>query len=194
MTNILIVGVGGQGILTLARMLGMTALLKGLDVKISEIHGMAQRGGSVCVHLRAGNKIFSPLVKKGDVDWLIGMELIETCRYLTYTSKKARGIINERIIPPPKPDKDVPSANLLLKEIEKSLLKTYVIPADKIMISEKLNIPVNTVIFGVAARLKVIDAPINIYEMALKEVISHKYLDENLRGFRAGINYIEKNY
>ncbi len=82
-TNILLVGVGGQGILLAAEILSEAVLLAGFDVKKSEIHGMSQRGGSVVSHVRYGTEVFSPIVPEGEGDILFGFELMETYRSLS---------------------------------------------------------------------------------------------------------------
>src|SRR5664279_2250692 len=81
-TNILLVGVGGQGILLASERISEAAMLAGFDVKKSEIHGMSQRGGSVVSHVRYGREVFSPLIPEGEGDILFGFELMETCRSL----------------------------------------------------------------------------------------------------------------
>jgi indolepyruvate ferredoxin oxidoreductase beta subunit len=81
-TNILLVGVGGQGILLASEILSEAAMLTGFDVKKSEIHGMSQRGGSVVSHVRYGREVFSPIIPEGEGDILFGFELMETCRSL----------------------------------------------------------------------------------------------------------------
>lgn len=82
--NILIAGVGGQGVLLTSKIIAEAALLQGLDVKQSEVHGMAQRGGSVLSQVRIGEKVFSPIVAEGEADLLIGFEPLETARYLHF--------------------------------------------------------------------------------------------------------------
>jgi|ERR1039457_514162 indolepyruvate ferredoxin oxidoreductase beta subunit len=100
-TNILLVGVGGQGILLASEILSETFMLAGFDVKKSEIHGMSQRGGSVVSHVRFGNKVFSPIIPEGEGDILFGFEIMETCRYLPLLKKNASVIANDLCIPPP---------------------------------------------------------------------------------------------
>jgi indolepyruvate ferredoxin oxidoreductase, beta subunit len=100
-TNILLVGVGGQGILLASEVLSETFMLAGFDVKKSEIHGMSQRGGSVVSHVRYGSEVFSPIVPEGEGDILFGFELLETCRYLSLLKKGATVIANDLCIPPP---------------------------------------------------------------------------------------------
>ncbi|MFH1573799.1 MAG: indolepyruvate oxidoreductase subunit beta [Acidobacteriota bacterium] len=100
-TNILLVGVGGQGILLASEILAETFMLAGFDVKKSEIHGMAQRGGSVVSHVRFGEEVFSPLVPEGEGDILFGFELMETYRALPLLKKGGAVVANNLRIPPP---------------------------------------------------------------------------------------------
>ncbi|MRR07864.1 MAG: indolepyruvate oxidoreductase subunit beta, partial [Deltaproteobacteria bacterium] len=99
-TNILLVGVGGQGILLASEILSETFMLAGYDVKKSEIHGMSQRGGSVVSHVRYGQEVFSPLVPEGEGDILFGFELMETYRYLPLLKKGGSVVVNDLEIPP----------------------------------------------------------------------------------------------
>ena len=100
-TNILLVGVGGQGILLASEILSETFMLAGFDVKKSEIHGMSQRGGSVVSHVRYGKEVFSPIVPEGEGDILFGFELMETSRYLSLLKPGGRVVANDLRIPPP---------------------------------------------------------------------------------------------
>src|SRR5512135_181852 len=96
--NILIAGVGGQGVLLTSKIIAEAALLAGLDVKQSEVHGMAQRGGSVLSQVRFGEKVFSPIVAEGEADLLIGFEPLETARYLHYLKESGTVVYNTRPI------------------------------------------------------------------------------------------------
>ncbi len=96
--NILISGVGGQGVLLTSKIIAEAALLAGLDVKQSEVHGMAQRGGSVLSQVRFGEKVFSPIVSEGEADLLIGFEPLETARYLHFLKDGGAVIFNTRTI------------------------------------------------------------------------------------------------
>jgi indolepyruvate ferredoxin oxidoreductase, beta subunit len=100
-TNVLMVGVGGQGIILASSILAQVAAESGLDVKKSEVHGMAQRGGAVSSHIRFGKKVHSPLIPAGEVDILFGSELLETYRWLPYLNDKGRIIANTQKIDPP---------------------------------------------------------------------------------------------
>ncbi len=85
--NVMVVGVGGQGTLLTSRIIGKTALEKGLDVKLSEVHGMAQRGGSVVTFVRFGDKVYEPVVEVGECDVLISFERLEAKRYAHYLKR-----------------------------------------------------------------------------------------------------------
>ena len=98
--NIMIVGVGGQGTLLTSRIIGKTALSAGYDVKISEVHGMAQRGGSVVTYVRYGEKVNVPTVEEGCVDVLLAFEKLEALRYAHYLKKDGILIVNNREIDP----------------------------------------------------------------------------------------------
>ncbi|MBW2147480.1 MAG: indolepyruvate oxidoreductase subunit beta [Deltaproteobacteria bacterium] len=100
-TNVLMAGVGGQGIIMASDILSRLMLNAGLDVKKSEVHGMAQRGGSVTCHVRFGPHVFSPLIKQGEVDILMAFEKLEALRYLYYLRTGARVLLNDLEISPP---------------------------------------------------------------------------------------------
>jgi indolepyruvate ferredoxin oxidoreductase beta subunit len=100
-TNILLVGVGGQGIIVASEIMADAFLEAGHDVKKSEVHGMAQRGGSVSTHIRFGSKVFSPLIKEGETDILVAFEELEAMRYLHYLGPEPAIILNEQRLNPP---------------------------------------------------------------------------------------------
>lgn len=98
--NILLVGVGGQGTILASKVLADVAMQCGLDVKMSEIHGMAQRGGSVITHVKLGDEVFSPLVEKGEADVILAFEQLEALRWLEYLRPGGQVIINTQVIEP----------------------------------------------------------------------------------------------
>jgi len=102
-TNIFIVGVGGQGTLIASRTLGLYALKKGLDAKMSEVHGMAKRGGSVMTHVRFGEKIFSPTVEEGTADVVFAFERLEAARFRHYCDKQNGFILSATTVIEPAP-------------------------------------------------------------------------------------------
>lgn len=101
-TNILLCGVGGQGILLASEVVSSACMKAGYDVKQSEVHGMAQRGGSVISHIRFGKKVYSPLIEPGSADIVVSFEMLEALRYLPYMNKNTKVIVNtQRILPAP---------------------------------------------------------------------------------------------
>jgi hypothetical protein len=100
-TNILVAGVGGQGVILASDIMADTFLEAGYDVKKSEVHGMAQRGGSVSSHVRFGEKVYSPIIKMGEVDYLCVMERMETLRWLNYCNKSTIILMDEVKVNPP---------------------------------------------------------------------------------------------
>lgn len=99
-TNIMIVGVGGQGSLLASKLLGKLLVNEGYDVKVSEVHGMSQRGGSVVTYVRFGEKVYSPIIDKGEADYIISFEKLEAARYASYLKKGGRIIVNSQEIDP----------------------------------------------------------------------------------------------
>ena len=98
--NIMIVGVGGQGTLLASRILGNTVINEGYDVKVSEVHGMSQRGGSVVTYVKYGEKIYSPIVDRGEADIILAFEMLEAYRALPYLKKGGKMIVNDQAIDP----------------------------------------------------------------------------------------------
>ena len=99
-TNIMIVGVGGQGSLLASKLLGNLLCDEGYDVKVSEVHGMSQRGGSVVTYVRFGDKVYSPIIDKGEADFIVAFEKIEAARYAAYLKKDGKIIVNTQEIEP----------------------------------------------------------------------------------------------
>ena len=98
--NIMIVGVGGQGSLLASKLLGRILLSKGYDVKVSEVHGMSQRGGSVVTYVRFGDKVYSPVIDKGEADYIVSFELLEAARWTEYLRKGGKIVTNTQQINP----------------------------------------------------------------------------------------------
>ena len=99
--NIFLSGVGGQGTILASNILGQVLLEAGFDVKKAEVHGMAQRGGDVTTHFRYGKKVYSPLIKQGDADFLVSFELLEALRYINWVKPEGKVILNNHKILPP---------------------------------------------------------------------------------------------
>lgn len=185
--NLLIVGVGGQGTLLASRILGTVALKMNFDVKVSEVHGMSQRGGSVVTYVKFSDKVYSPLIEKGEADIIISFEELEALRWIDYLRKDGKMIINEQVINPMPViiGKAKYPENILdtLRETH----QIYSLNALKIA-RECGNIKaVNIVLLGVMASLTGIDK--GIFLEAINEVVPAKVLDVNLKAFEEGYNY-----
>ena len=98
--NVMIVGVGGQGSLLASKLLGHLLLSEGYDVKVSEVHGMSQRGGSVVTYVRFGEKVYSPVIDKGQADYIVSFELLEAARYVEFLKPEGRIVVNTQKIDP----------------------------------------------------------------------------------------------
>ena len=98
--NVMIVGVGGQGSLLASKLLGRLLLTKGYDIKVSEVHGMSQRGGSVVTYVRFGDKVYSPIIDKGEADFIVSFELLEAARYTEYLNPNGKIVTNTQQINP----------------------------------------------------------------------------------------------
>lgn len=149
-TNVLIVGVGGQGVLLASEMLCEVAKVLGLDAKKSEVHGMSQRGGVVTSHVRFGKKVYSPLIAEGEVDVLLGFEIAEALRWVHWLRPGGTIIVNEqKIIPPITTTGKFAYPEKVEEQIQKRVPKTKVIDAYGIAL--KLGNPrlVNTILLGV---------------------------------------------
>ena len=98
--NIMIVGVGGQGSLLASKLLGRLLLTRGYDIKVSEVHGMSQRGGSVVTYVRFGDKVYSPVIDKGEADYIVSFELLEAARWTEFLKASGKIIVNTQQINP----------------------------------------------------------------------------------------------
>ena len=98
--NIMIVGVGGQGSLLASKLLGRLLLTKGYDIKVSEVHGMSQRGGSVVTYVRFGDKVYSPVIDKGEADYIVSFELLEAARWTEFLKPGGKIVTNTQQINP----------------------------------------------------------------------------------------------
>ncbi|MEM1597371.1 MAG: indolepyruvate oxidoreductase subunit beta [Pyrobaculum sp.] len=155
-TSVVVVGVGGQGVLTLARWLGESAMAAGYDVRIAEVHGMSQRGGSVEVHVRFGEEVHAPIVEEGGADYVVAMEALEALRGYKYLSPRGVLVVNKRVIQPPGRWYDVAQ---VVEAIAKSEVRHYVVPAFEIALQLGSPIYENAVLLGFAAKLMGLPMP-----------------------------------
>lgn len=150
--NIMIVGVGGQGTLLTSRIIGKTALAAGYDVKISEVHGMAQRGGSVVTYVRYGKQVSEPIVEEGGADVLLAFEKLEALRYAHYLKKDGVLVVNDcRIDPMTVTIGAAEYPENILEELKKEHT-VYAINGDEVALSLGNSKVLNSVVLGLAAK------------------------------------------
>ena len=185
--NIMIVGVGGQGTLLTSRVIGYVGIADGHDVKVSEVHGMSQRGGSVVTYVRVGDKVDSPIIEKGQADVIIAFEELEALRWFDYIKDDGVFIINnQKINPMPVIIGKAKYPELIIDNIKNNFNNVIVIPAMKIA-EECGNIKAaNMVLVGVMA--KHLDINKELWIDALKSNIPPKFLELNLTAFERGYN------
>ncbi len=183
-TNVLIVGVGGQGIILASDVLSLAAARSGFDVKKNEIHGMAQRGGSVSSHVRFGKSVSSPIIKTGEADVLLSFEQLETARYFPFLSSTGKVIVNDQRILPPAVFTGQQEYPDVLTKIKEKVPDTLVVDADAL--AAKLGNPrvVNVIFLGVLS--KYLNIPAESYTEVLKESLKPKLVDINMKAFEAG--------
>jgi indolepyruvate ferredoxin oxidoreductase beta subunit len=183
--NVLIVGVGGQGIILASDVLGRVAARHGYDVKKNEIHGMAQRGGSVSSHVRFGKIVSSPIIKMGDADVLLSFEQIETLRYFPFLSENGQVIVNnQKILPPAVFTGQQEYPPDVLEQIRQKAPNTIIV--DGPSVAKNIGNPrvLNVIFLGVLS--KFLDIPLEIYEQTLRETLKPKLVDINIRAFNEG--------
>jgi len=187
MANILIVGVGGQGTLLASRVLGNYAVLTGKDCKLSEVHGMSQRGGSVVTHVRVGKDVLSPIVAVGDADIIIAFEKLEALRCRHFLKKDGMMVVNDQeILPMPVITGAMEYPQDITGQLKQMNYNTLVINAAELA-KECGNVKVaNVVMLGALAKnlgFKYED----IIE-AVKMTVPAKFLDINLLAIEKGYN------
>ena len=184
--NIMIVGVGGQGSLLASKLLGKVLLDAGYDVKVSEVHGMSQRGGSVVTYVRFGDKVASPIVDLGESDFILSFEKLEAARYAEYLSPNGRIIVNtQEIDPMPVIVGRAVYPSQVLNELESKDVTVDAI--DALSLAEKAGTAkaVNVVLLGRLAR-SLSALPRESWYEAIKSSVKPKFVDVNLRAFDLG--------
>ena len=184
--SILFAGVGGQGILRASDIMCMAMMEAGFDVKKSEVHGMAQRGGCVTSHVRYGSKVYSPLAESGSIETLVSFEKMEALRYLKFLSKDASIILNtEEIYPPAVNRGDSEYPNNVIDFLKNHYPKVIALNAAKLA-QEAGNIrAANVVLLGAVSNLMNIEK--SVWESVIKKSFPQKLLKLNLDAFQMGI-------
>jgi indolepyruvate ferredoxin oxidoreductase beta subunit len=192
--DIVFSGVGGQGVVVLSDIYCEAAMLEGFDVAKAEIHGMAQRGGSIVAFTRIGTKVESPLIETGKADVVVGFEILETARALTMLKKNGSVIVNMKYIPPNcvasgfKPKK-VGELMALLRA------KALVHEVDGVGMAQKLGnmLVVNTILLGALSALPEIPVNVESFQQAIAGRFKEKYINLNLKAFQLGRETVLKS-
>ncbi len=183
---IMIVGVGGQGTLLASRILGNVAISQGYDVKVSEVHGMSQRGGSVVTYVKYGESVSSPIIDKGEADTVLAFERLEALRALPYLKKGGKIILNDRAIAP------MPVITGAVKYPEGIIdnlsaeAETVAIDALELSLKAGSSKAVNVVLIGVLARHSEIEK--QVWIDVIKQTVPPKFAELNLKAFELGYN------
>jgi indolepyruvate ferredoxin oxidoreductase beta subunit len=183
--NVFLAGVGGQGILLASEVLGEAFLSSGYDVKKSEVHGMAQRGGAVTTHLRFGPKVYSPLIEPGAADLLIAFEKLEALRFLHYLKPDGVAVVNAQEIPPaPVSSGRERYPDGIEERLREVTSQVHVVDALGAALALHEVRTVNMVMTGAASHFLPLTE--EAYVEALKVRLPARFVDVNVRAFRAG--------
>ena len=187
--NIMIVGVGGQGTLLASRILGNAIISAGFDVKVSEVHGMSQRGGSVITYVKYAEEVYSPIIDLGEADTILAFELLEAYRALPYLKKGGKVIVNTQSIDPMPV---ITGAMSYPADIAaKMSAMADVTAVDALALAKEAGNAkaVNVVLIGFMA--KNTDIPYETWIETIKTTVPAKFLDINLKAFDLGYNYVK---
>lgn len=185
--NIIIVGVGGQGSLLASKILGDLFLTKGYDVKVSEVHGMSQRGGSVITYVRFGDKVASPVVDEGEADFIVSFEILETARWLSYLKKDGQIVTNlQEIEPMPVITGAAVYPENLAEKIKAKGVKVDALDCLDLAKQAGSAKAVNIVLLGRLSHYFDIDE--KLWEEIIEKNVPKKFLELNKKAFRLGKN------
>ena len=185
--SIMIVGVGGQGSLLASKLLGRLLMDEGYDVKVSEVHGMSQRGGSVVTYVRFGDKVYSPVVTEGEADIIISFEKLEAARYAKYLKKDGTIVVNtQQIDPMPVIIGAATYPEDVLTEIADKGLNVEAMDALSLAVEAGSPKAVNIVLMGKASKL--FDIPYERWIAAIENTVAPKFVEMNKKAFELGFN------
>lgn len=186
-TNVMIVGVGGQGSLLASKLLGRLLIDEGYDVKVSEVHGMSQRGGSVVTYVRFGEKVYSPIITEGEADYIISFEKLEAARYAKYLSRDGLIVVNtQQIDPMPVIIGAAQYPENVLSELSEKGLNVDAVDALTLAEEAGSSKAVNIVLMGKVA--KRFDIPYEKWITAIENTVAPKFVEMNKKAFDLGYN------
>ena len=183
--NIMIVGVGGQGSLLASKLLGHLLLSEGYDVKVSEVHDMSQRGGSVVTYVRFGEKVYSPIIDKGEADFIVSFEELEAARYVSYLKEGGRIVTNtQQIDPMPVIIGAAQYPEDLIGKMRELGIKVDAMDCLSLANEAGSSKAVNIVLMGRLSRY--FDIPVEKWQQAIRDCVPPKFAELNLRAFSLG--------
>ena len=185
--NVMIVGVGGQGSLLASKLLGRLLLSKGYDIKVSEVHGMSQRGGSVVTYVRFGEKVYSPVIDKGEADFIVSFELLEAARWTEYLKEGGRIVTNtQQINPMPVIIGAAEYPDALVSKMQAAGISVDAF--DALALAEQAGSPkaVNIVLMGYLS--KHFDFTLEEWMKAIANSVPEKFREMNQTAFNLGRN------
>ena len=186
--SIMLVGVGGQGTLLASRILGNTLLSQGYEVKVSEVHGMSQRGGSVVTYIKYGDKVYSPVIEKGEADVIVSFEELEAARWLPYLKKGGKIITNtQQVEPMPVITGAMAYPTDIIEKIKDKGADITALDALALANEAGSSRAVNVVLMGVLSKMT--DIPADAWKKALEECVPAKALEINRKAFALGESY-----
>jgi len=195
--NIVLAGVGGQGTLLASEALGMAAVRDALNVRVSEIHGMAQRGGAVVTTVRIGDNVLAPTVLEGQADVLLGFEPFETVRNLKYASGKTLVIMNTEKIPPTElAAKNVkyPGLDQIVQKVHLFTEKVVLIDAAQLAKKAGSSLTQNVVLLGALAGTGMLPVKKQSLIEAVRELVPTKHVEINLKAFELGYESVKEGH
>ena len=183
--NVMIVGVGGQGSLLASKLLGKLLLTKGYDIKVSEVHGMSQRGGSVVTYVRFGDKVYSPVIDKGEADYIVSFELLEAARYTEFLKPGGKIVTNtQQINPMPVITGAAEYPADLVKKMQDAGIDIDAFDALKLAEEAGSAKAVNIVLMGHLSRN--FDLTLDEWMQAIESSVPAKFLELNKKAFMLG--------
>jgi len=195
--NIVLAGVGGQGTLLAAEILGVAAVKDGLNVRVSEIHGMAQRGGAVTSTVRIGETVSSPTVMEGQADILLGFESLETLRSLKFASEKTLVIMSDERIPPPElaaKNMPYPSMEDILEKIRRFTKNVITVETERLAKEAGSILTQNIVLLGALMATGKLPIKNSSLQEALMELVPAKHAEMNMKAFKLGYEYMNQRH
>ncbi len=183
--SVMIVGVGGQGSLLASKLLGAVLTAQGVDVKVSEVHGMSQRGGSVVTYVRFGDKVYSPIVTEGEADYVVSFEKLEAARWASYLKTGGEIIVNTQEIDPMSViigSAEYPSD--ILEELKAKGVKIDEVDAYDVAVKAGSGKAANVVLLSRLA--KKLDIPYDNWIRAIENTVAEKFVELNKKAFKLG--------